>query len=430
MFASWSLVWLSILAGANLGTEEGRATPPSRAEYVAPAEFEPQDFIWLTWSENSWLGGPPMSETMLELIRVLAPHVRVRILFSEWSSWLEQAEGGAPRRTLEQARVRLLGILEGAGVDLSRVELMASPMLSGALQDPGPFFLRSPSGAMALTDFRSSHPDPKLSTLDQFLAQELGIETVSSSVVSDGGNRQSNGRGTLLIGEAFERSVNPSLGIEQIEAEHLRVHGASNVIWLQQGPADEEWGRLVNGSWGIGTAGHIDQFARWVDPHTVLLLEVAEEDRARDPMLAETHRRMEQNRAILEAATDQDGKPVRILRLPAAEPLTTQIDYDRLNRFERMWFEEATSGETLTISLPAGYMNFVVANDLVVTAKYWRPGWPDAVRRKDAAAKAALEIAFPGRKVVQIDISPLLHDGAGLHCYVRNQPTASRLGAQ
>lgn len=39
----------------------------------------------MTWIENGWLGGPPMSETMIELVKVISPHVKVRLLFSEWT---------------------------------------------------------------------------------------------------------------------------------------------------------------------------------------------------------------------------------------------------------------------------------------------------------------------------------------------------------
>ncbi len=327
--SAWSPIVLSAMSEAQ--------APP----YTTPSEFESQDFVRMTWSENRWLGGPPMSETMIELVKAVAPHAKVRLLYSEWTSWLEQRTATKPQRTAEEARARLIGILREAGADIARVELVYSSYLSGAIQDPGPFFLRDAHGSMAIADYNSWHPRPEVEGLDRMLASNLGLPTVRSEVVSDGGNRQSNGRGTLLLGEAYELSVNPGMTRGEIEREHLRVHGASKVIWLKHGPAEEEHGRLQDGRWAIGTGGHIDVFARFADERTVLLPEVPEADRECDPILAETHRRMEENLAILSAATDQDGRPLRILRVPAAEAMTARIAYDELNRFERSWFEGA-----------------------------------------------------------------------------------------
>lgn len=46
--------------------------------FVAPGEFEPQEYIWLSWNEAGFLGGPSFSGTLLELMRVLTPHVKGR----------------------------------------------------------------------------------------------------------------------------------------------------------------------------------------------------------------------------------------------------------------------------------------------------------------------------------------------------------------
>lgn len=112
----------------------------------------------------------------------------------------------SPPRTLEAARDRLIGILRDAGVDPDRVDLMP---------------------------------------------------TVRSDVVSDGGNRQSNGRGTLMIGEAFARRMNPEMSRDALEREHRRVHGATKVLWLRHGPREEDVGRFEDGRLGIGTGGHL-----------------------------------------------------------------------------------------------------------------------------------------------------------------------------
>ena len=202
------------------------------------------------------------------------------------------------------------------------------------------------------------------------------------------------------------------------------MHGASKVVWLEQGPAEEEWGKLADGRWGIGTGGHVDVFARFADASTVLLAEVSPAQRRQYPILAQTHARMERNHALLRAATDQDGKPFRILRVPVPDPLTASVQYDDLSPEERSWFEGSRPGERIEYYLPAGYLNFIIANGVVVTARLHEPGRPERFRHSDRDARRALQRAFPGREIAQVGVTPLLHDGAGLHCHSRNQPAA------
>ena len=400
----------------------GQTTVP--ASYVAPGEFEPQEYIWLSWIEHGWLGGAPFSDVALDVMRALTPHVRIRLMYSAYTE-RDTSYRGPYALSPAEAEQRLRGRLAREGVDLARVDLFYHPQPYGAIQDPGPFFLRAPDGRLALADYAFDHPDPRTEGMDRELAARLGIPTVRSPIVSEGGGRQSNGRGTLLLVEAVELARNPGLTRDEVEAEHRRVHGATNVIWLKRGPADEEWGRLPDGRWGIGTGGHVDAFARFADARTVLLAEVGEDERDRSPILRETHERMEENYRVLAAATDEEGRPFRILRVPVPDPTTASAAYDTLSTEERWWFEGAGPGDVVEFYLPGGYLNFIVANGVVVTARFWREGMPESQREKDRRAREALERAFPGREVVQVDALPLVFDGGGLHCHSRNQPYAS-----
>lgn len=393
------------------------------APFSAPSEFEPQEYIWLSWVEKGSLGSAPFSDVALEVLRVITPYVKVRLMYSRLTA--EDASFNGPYRLSQsQAEARLRTRLADAGIDLARVELIYHPQPAGAIQDPGPYFLRSPDGRLAIADYAFDHPNPAVGTIDRDIAQQLGLPTVRSSLISEGGARQVNGRGTLLLVEAVELARNPGRKRDEIEREHKRVHGARHVIWLKDGPADEAWGLLADGRWGIGTGGHVDVFARFADAETILLAEVGEKEKDRSPILRETYRRMEENFRILSMAKDQDGKPFRILRVPVPDTMTATIPYDSLTRAERDWFVGAKPGTTLEFYLPGGYLNFIIANGVVVTAKFWREGMPETQREKDRQGRAALERAFPNRKVVQVDVLPLLYDGGGLHCHARNQPFA------
>ncbi len=53
----------------------------------------------------------------------------------------------------------------------------------------------------------------------------------------------------------------------------------------------------------------------------VLLAEVSEEESTKGPVEKENRRRMEENYAILKKATDQDGNPLKIIRIPIPDPI-------------------------------------------------------------------------------------------------------------
>jgi agmatine deiminase len=402
----------------------GQLATPDR-HYVAPGEFEPQEYIWLSWVEQAWLGGAPFTDVTLDVMRTITPHVRVRLMYSAFTSDDASMFREPFMHSAAAAEDILRKRLQREGVDLSRVELFYYPLPVGAIQDPGPYFLRSADDHLALADYGFDHPDPRMEAIDREIAARLALPTVRSPIASEGGARQVNGRGTLLLVEAVELARNPDKSRDEIEREHRRVHGATNVIWLKQGPADEEWGKLPDGRWGIGTGGHVDVFARFADARTILLAQVGEDEKNSSPILRETHDRMEENYRILSAATDERGRPFRILRVPVPDTMTATTTYDALSTEERWWFDGAKPGDAIEYYLPGGYLNFIIANGVVVTARFWREGMPLSQLAKDRQALKVLEQAFPDRQVAQIDVMPLLHEGGGLHCYSRNQPFAA-----
>jgi len=424
------VLWAALAAATSTlasGTVHSQpATAP--APFLAPGEFEPQEYIWLSWVEQGWLGGARYSDVTLDVMRAITPHVRVRLMYSAFTSEDESMFRPPFRRSPAEAKDLLLKRLKSEGVDLSRVELFHHPRPVGAIQDPGPYFLRSADGKLALADYALDHPDPQMEAMDREIAAQLGLPTVRSPIASEGGGRQVNGRGTLLLVESVELDRNPGRSRDEIEQEHRRVHGATNVIWLKRGPADEEWGKLSDGRWGIGTGGHVDVFARFADERTILLAQVGEDEKDASPILRETYDRMEENYRILSAATDESGRPFRILRVPVPDTMTATATYDSLSKEERWWFEGAAPGDLIEFYLPAGYLNFIIANGVIVTSRFWREGMPKSQRAKDRQALKVLRRAFPGRRIVQIDVRPLLHEGGGLHCYSRNQPFASSAG--
>jgi len=199
----------------------------------------------------------------------------------------------------EQMQVRIYEELIRNDIYTSQIELFYNEQPFGAIQDPGPVFLRNNKGEMAIADFRYLHPDKRSEMIDKNVATAMNLPVISSPMVSEGGAWQTNGKGTILLVESVVLDRNKNMTKAKIEEEYRRVLGATKTIWFKKGTKEEEWGKLENGKYGIGTAGHIVEFCRFINDTTVLLAAVNERDTAGNEISIESFRRMEENFQIL-----------------------------------------------------------------------------------------------------------------------------------
>jgi double-stranded uracil-DNA glycosylase len=95
------------------------ATP---THYIAPGEFEPQEYIWLSWIEKGSLGSAPFSDVALDVMRAITPYVNVRLMYSRLTAE-DAAFFGPYALSPAAAEARLRKRLEHEGIDLTRVEL-------------------------------------------------------------------------------------------------------------------------------------------------------------------------------------------------------------------------------------------------------------------------------------------------------------------
>jgi len=196
--------------------------------------------------------------------------------------------------------------------------------------------------------------------------------------VLEGGGIETDGDGTLLVTEEWLLSDiqvrNPGLsaaGYERAFADYL---GITCTIWLGEGAVGDD------------THGHVDDVARFVDPHTIVL--------SYEPDPAdENHRRTSDNLNRLRLAAPNFQGGLHVVTMPFPQPVTM-------------------GGERL----PASYANFYVANGVVLV-----PTFNDA---NDRAALTTLADLFPGRDVVGIHAVDLVLGLGSIHCLTQQQPTA------
>ena len=391
--------------------------------FVFPAEFEPHRALWMAWPTYENKRGLPTEPLLIEIIRATVGRVSIELLAQD------DAEADRIR-----TRFRQEGVPDG------HVAIHAVPHGDIWMRDMGPIFVRGDRGGLRVVDFGFNmwgyeSPDSPNSRLeeavDRHVAELLGLEVEKSTLISEGGSREFNGRGVMLAVEAVELQRNPGWTLEAMDEEFRRTLGVSKVIWLAEGMAEDELtfrGRLPGDVYTvITTGGHVDEFARFADPETILLAEITEEERRTDPIAAISHERLEESFRRLSAATDQDGNPFRIVRVPAPDSLfdTMRAGDGVFDYIQPLEYEDGTSiepDEEIKVVAAASYLNFQVTNGLVLAQKYWKPGMPESLREKDDRALAILGEVFPGREVLPLDAMAVNLGGGGIHCILQQEP--------
>lgn len=406
--------------------QKSAEAPPALQVTRQAAEYDPQAAVWLIWPQVDHLASYSNEQVTLQLIDALLPHTHVKVT-------------AANSRLLEKAKQMIPASAQEGG----RLSIYEIPSEEFWARDMGPVFVENNKGERMIADFNFNswgygdtlEAYSKTEELfDERVADLMDIPTISSTMISEGGDREVNGEGTLLVVEAVEQGRNPGMTKQEMETEFTRLLGVTNVIWLKQGLYEDDHTflgpkTLENGDKAytvITTNGHIDEFARFVNDSTILLGEVAEMDRA-DPIAAENHRRMEENFAILSQSRDQDGKPFQIIRVPLPSTIVGTMKpgdsvYDFISTLD---YEDGSSfpiGEPVKVLAAASYLNFLITNGLIIAQKYWRPEWDESIKTRDEEVKGILEAVFPNRKVVMLDALAVNFGGGGIHCISMQEP--------
>jgi agmatine deiminase len=348
---------------------------PAAQGFAMPAEWSLHQATWLAWPHNvrDWPGKfAPIPWVYAEIVRHVSRGEMVRVLVED---------------ATHESKVRRL--LERAAVPLAAVELRRFPTDRVWTRDSGPIWLArgGPSPARAIANFRfnawakySDHrKDARLPTR---AARALKVPLLPAvhrgvDVVLEGGAIDVNGRGSILATE--ECLLHPSVqvrnpGFERRDYEDVfrNVLGTPNTLWLGRGIAGDD------------THGHVDDFARFVDPRTIVL---AREDDPADPNYAV----LAENRERLERARLEDGSRPQLVFLPMPSPVV--FDGRRL---------------------PASYANFYIANAAVLVPTFDDP--------RDRQALGILAELFRDRPVVGIHAVDLVWGLGTLHCLSQQEP--------
>ncbi|MEO5588153.1 MAG: agmatine deiminase family protein [Gemmatimonadaceae bacterium] len=331
-----------------------------------PAEWERHEATWIAWPhyEPDWPGKiDAIPWVYAEIVRALCRGERVEILCHD-----------------ETVRDVATVVLAAHDVNAGKYRFHIAPNDRGWLRDSAPTFVRTPRGSIELMNWRFNG----WAKYDNHLRDEKVGEAIESItglprhaatwdgdwMVLEGGGIETDGAGSLMVTEEWLLSDvqvrNPGMSRADYEAAFARYLGITETIWLGTGCVGDD------------THGHIDDIARFVPSGRVLL---AFEENADDP--------------------NHPGSIDNLKRLEARGREVVRIPYPRPVIMEGQ-------------RLPASYLNFYVANDVVIV-----PTFND---RHDRFALELIAREFPDREAVGIHAVDLVWGLGTLHCLTQQQP--------
>lgn len=240
------------------------------------------------------------------------------------------------------------------------------------LRDTAPVFVKGEGGLTAVDfafngwggKYQLEHDD----TVGAEIARLAKTPIRAAAWIFEGGAIDVDGTGLgVTTGQCLlNPNRNPGFSREEIEARLSDDLGVDRLLWLGDG--------LLNDH----TDGHVDNLARFVAEGVLALPESAGND---DPNAG----------VYTDARARAEAFGVKVVKLPSP------------GRVER-------DGKIV----PASYMNFYIANTVVVVPLYGAPN--------DDAAVEAVGRLFPGRRVIGIRADHILTGGGSFHCITQQMP--------
>lgn len=340
---------------------------PKQLGFYMPAEWETHSAVWLAW--------PYDPETFT---RGVAKGERI---FAKIISAIHESEKVELLVRNVEMKTRAIKYLTGKKVDFSRINFHLADYADVWFRDYGPVFLVNRKiKQLAMIDWIYNvygNKWPKLLKDDKipvWMNKFIKFKYFRPDIVMEGGSIEVNGQGTLMTSEQclLNENRNPRLSKKQIEKYLSDYLGVKKFIWLKNGILDDH------------TDGHIDDFARFINPTTIMC---AYENDKKDG----NYKILKENFEILKNSTDQDGHKLKLIKLPMPKMV-----------------DESGCGYA------ASYANFYIGNSVVLV--------PIFKHKNDKQALKIIQKAFPERKVVGIDCRDLICGGGTIHCVTQQQP--------
>lgn len=355
-------------------------TRPYHDGFAMPAEWAPQQAVWMIWPyrpDNWRLYGRP---AQLAFTAVAAAIARTTPVFM-----------AVPAAEMESARQTLSPL----------VTLVQMESDDAWMRDTGPTVLVNHQGERRAVSWMFNAWGGAQEGLyacwerDGAIAHQVadyhGFYCYHAGLVLEGGSIHTDGEGTLLTTAEclLNSNRNPQLTQAEIERYLRDYTGVESIIWLPYGVFNDE------------TNGHIDNMCCFVRPGEVALHWT--EDR-NDPQYARSAAALK----VLENTTDARGRRLKIWKIPAPKPLYATKE-------EITGLIQGTATERYPGNRLAGsYINYLVSNGQII--------FPLLEAKTDRTAEALFREMYPDYSITGVPAREILLGGGNIHCITQQIP--------
>jgi agmatine deiminase len=356
IFLTFAFLFTFLLVELKADQEQSREMATSM--YVMPSEESQHEGTWLQWPHNYGWDTNHVNryeEIWIEMTNALHTGERVHIIVYD---------------TIELSRVKT--VLSKRGLDMSKIDFWNYPTDDVWVRDNGPIFVRDSSNRLVVQNWKFNGWGKKADYWnDDYIpidvARDLGLPRVDVPMVNEGGSIEIDGKGTLMAKKSsiINKNRNPGLTQAKVESYFRKYLGVTNFIWLK-------------GQAGLDiTDDHIDGTARFAGENQIVTMKRSD---FVNPSEYD----------VLAKARNAEGKRYQIIHLPITEKEILNTGYQGI------------------------YVNYYVANEVVIMPTYNDPMDQEAIR--------ILSEVYPTRRIVGINMEKLYEDGGAAHCVTQQQP--------
>lgn len=343
--------------------------------YTMPDESSVHEGTWLQWPHEYQYGKTyrnALDTTWIAMTAALIGSENIHIIAYD---------------SIEKNRIEAL--LIAATIPLSTIDFKIYKTDDVWVRDNGPIYARDNDNNIVVEDWGFNGWGNKAAyfncnSVPQKIAADQGrtLINLNTLMTLEGGAFEIDGRGTLLATKSaiLNKNRNKDLTLAELEANLKKYLGVTHFVWL-------------DGAAGLEiTDQHIDGFARFASPSTIVTMNEAD--------LLNYDVKQKDITTLYDAKNSQQ-QAYSFIKLPLTKNnLVT------------------TSGENL--GYKGSYVNYYITNTKVLV-----PVYNDL---NDALAIAIVQQIYPTKMIIGIDVRNLYANGGMVHCVTQQQPMYCEIG--
>ncbi len=322
-------------------------------------EWYPQEYVIITWPHefSSWYPQYNQIQKTYTNLAVIIANLDKLVILAYSNDHSKQ----------------ILKTLESSKANIANIEIKIIKTNDTWIRDYGPISCQQNNTTKYLEFIFNGYGNKYSHQYDNCVPQEmLQLELINNllsyNIILEGGSIDTDGNGTLLTTKPCLLNPNRNcLPLEILEQKLKDIFNLKQIYWLENTYLA-----------GDDTDGHIDNFARFIDPNTIFYSRCQNTDDEH----YKTSMKLEKQ---LINITNSKDKLYDLIPIPFPTPII--IDNKRT---------------------PASYLNFLITNNSIII--------PSFNSKLDDTVKNIFSQYFKNRAISFVDCRILIQQGGGIHC--------------